>query len=90
MRYIVSWALNQATFDAATRRFLQTGGMPPQGVTMLGRWHGMNGRGFAIAESDDAKALYTWFAQWIDVIQLEVTPCVEDTDAGAVMQSLNK
>ena len=24
---------------------------------MLGRWHGMNGQGFAISESNDAKAL---------------------------------
>ena len=57
---------------------------------MLGRWHGMNGRGFAIAETNDAKALYSWFAGWIDVLQLEITPCVEDADAGAVLQSLKR
>ena len=71
----------------AVARFLETGGAPPKGVTMLGRWHGMDGRGFAISESTDAKAMYQWVAQWADVLQLTVTPCVEDADAGAVMAS---
>ncbi len=41
----------QGTFNAAVARFLETGGAPPEGVKMLGRWHGMNGQGFAISES---------------------------------------
>jgi hypothetical protein len=31
----------------------QFGSAPPEGVKMLGRWHGMNGQGFAISESSD-------------------------------------
>ena len=57
MKYIVSWTLPQGTFNAAVARFLETGGAPPQGVKLLGRWHGMSGAGFAITESDDAKAM---------------------------------
>jgi hypothetical protein len=55
---------------------------------MLGRWHGMSGQGFAIAESDDPKALFLWQAQWADVLALTVTPCLEDADAGAVLATL--
>src|SRR5258705_9448805 len=55
---------------------------------MLGRWHGMNGQGFAISESSDPKAMYRWVAQWSDLLQLTVTPCLEDADAGEVMASL--
>jgi hypothetical protein len=90
MKYIISWTVPQATFNAAVARFLETGGAPPKGVTMLGRWHGMNGQGFAISESTDAKAMYQWVAQWSDVLSLTVTPCVEDADAGAVMASLGE
>ena len=92
MKYISSWTVPQNTFNAAVARFLQTGGAPPKGVTMLGRWHGMDGRGFAISKSTDAKAMYEWVAQWADVLQLTVTPCVEDADAGrsdGVIKALN-
>jgi hypothetical protein len=44
MKYISSWTVPQSTFNAAVARFLETGGAPPKGVTMLGRWHGMNGQ----------------------------------------------
>jgi hypothetical protein len=90
MKYIVSWALPQATFSAAVARFLETGGAPPKGVELVGRWHGMSGQGFAITESNDAKAMYQYQAQWADVIAMSVTPCLEDADAGAVLASLGK
>lgn len=32
-------------------------GTPPKDVEIPGRWHGMSGQGFAIAESSDAKAM---------------------------------
>jgi hypothetical protein len=50
----------------------------------------MNGQGFAISESTDAKAMYRWVAQWSDLLPLTVTPCVEDADAGEVIASLSK
>lgn len=89
MKYIISWTLPKGPdYNTATERFLKSGGMPPAGVAMLGRWHGMDKRGFAVAESSDPKALYTWMAQWADVLDIAVTPCLEDKDAGAVLQSL--
>ena len=90
MRYIASWLLPQATFNAAVVRFLETGGAPPKGVQVLGRWHGMGGQGFAIAESDDAKALFLWQTQWADLLPMSITPCLEDADAGKVLASLGK
>ena len=90
MKFITHWTVPQGTFNAAVARFLETGGAPPPGVQMLGRWHGMNGAGFAISESNDPKAMYLWQAQWADLLPLTVTPCLEDADAGAVMASLGK
>jgi hypothetical protein len=88
MKYIVSWTLPQATYRAALNRFLATGGLPPAGVKLIGRWHGMNATGFAVAETTDAKALYRWVAEWSEFILIQVTPCLEDADAGAVLQTL--
>ena len=90
MKYIVSWTLPQVTFRAAVGRFLEAGGMPPAGVKLVGRWHGMNGGGFAVVETTDAKALYAWVAEWADVLALDTTPCLEDADAGAVLQGLKR
>jgi Protein of unknown function (DUF3303) len=54
------------------------------------RWHGMNRQGVAISESNDAKAMYLWQAQWADLLPMNVTPCLEDADAGAVLASVGK
>ncbi len=88
MKFIVSWQLPSSTYNDAVARFLESGGMPPEGVTLVGRWHGMNGTGFAVAESDNPKALYEYQAQWQDLMPIQVTPCLEDEDAGAVLGAL--
>ena len=88
MKYIVSWTLPHVTFRTAVGRFLEAGGIPPKGVKLVGRWHGMNGRGFAVVETTDAKALYAWVTEWSDLLALETTPCLEDAEAGAVLQGL--
>jgi hypothetical protein len=90
MKYIVSWKLPQATFTVAAGRFLQAGGLPPAGVKLIGRWHGMSGNGFAVVETSDAKALYAWVTEWADLLPIETTPCVEDAEAGAVLQNLKR
>jgi Protein of unknown function (DUF3303) len=90
MKFMVSWTVPQGTFNAAVARFLETGGAPPEGVKMLGRWHSLNGHGFAISESSDPKAMYRWVTQWADLLPLTVSPCLEDADAGEVMASLPK
>jgi hypothetical protein len=53
MKYISSWKISPGTMNAAIKRFLETGGAPPEGIKMLGRWHGMNGQGFAISEATE-------------------------------------
>lgn len=88
MKYILIWTLSPGSYDATVARFLETGAPPPTGVRLLGRWHGMSGQGVAILESDDPKALYELRAQWSDLLELSITPCLEDADAGAVLAGL--
>lgn len=88
MRFISTWTFPPGQLNAAIKRFLESGGKPPEGVKMLGRWHGMDGRGFAIAEATDTKAMYQWYVEWADVLDLTVTPCVEDAEMGPILAAL--
>jgi hypothetical protein len=88
MKFLVIWTLPSGTFRAGVDRFLSTGGMPPTGVKMLGRWHGVTGRGVALAETSDAKELFVWLAEWQDVLSFEVVPCVEDAEGAEVLKGL--
>ena len=90
MKYLLIWNLSPGTYKATVARFLETGGAPPKGVKMLGRWHGMSGQGVAISECDDPKAMFEWRARWADLLEMTVTPCLEDADAGAVMGAMAK
>jgi hypothetical protein len=90
MKFLTTWKIHPGSHNTAIARFLETGGAPPPGVRILHRWHGANGTGVAISESDDAKAIYLGLAQWTDVLDLNITPCVEDADAGVALASLGK
>jgi hypothetical protein len=90
MKFIVSWTIPKASVAVSEARFLKTGAPPPAGVKMLGRWHGMSGGGVLIAETDDAKALYSWLAFWNDLLEFHTTPCVEDAEAGEVMSTIKR
>ena len=56
MKYLVQWTSSQESARAAAERFLQTGGKPPDGVTQLGRWFGLNGTGCARAARGHSSA----------------------------------
>jgi len=90
MKFIVKWHIPKGSVVQSEARFVSTGAPPPPGVTMIGRWHGMSGGGVMIAETSDAKALYSWLAYWNDLLEFETTPCVEDAEAGAVLASVRR
>ena len=65
--------------DTVHQRFKETGGTPPPNVTMLGRWHSIEGnRGILVAESDDPSAIAKWLNDWTDLVSFEVTPVLSD------------
>lgn len=90
MKFISTWTIPPGNVNPAIERFLKTGGKAPEGVKMLGRWFGMDGRAFAVSEATDVKAIYQWYAEWADLLELTVTPCVEDAEAGPVLAALAK
>ena len=90
MKFMVSWSLPHDSYRAAVSNFLKAGGLPPANVKLIGRWHGMSGKGVAIVETTDPKALYTWVAEWMEFLPIETTPVLEDADAGAVLGGMFK
>lgn len=89
MKYMISFSLTSNTFKERVRRFLATGGGPPKGVTMHGRWHSIDGaKGFLLASSDDPKLMLQWVGEWADLIEFQTLPVLDDEEAAAVMKKL--
>jgi hypothetical protein len=65
--------------DEAIARFKKTGGAPPKGVKLLGRWtHADLGGGCDLLECDDVIALGEFAYMWSNLMDLTITPVVED------------
>jgi uncharacterized protein DUF3303 len=90
MKYLVQWSVPPQTMRPAVERFLQTGGKPPDGVTQLGRWFGMNGKGCSVVEADDPKGVFSLVSEWQEFLEIEATPALEDDAAGEVLAKLFK
>ena len=89
MKYMVAFPLTKDTFKARAVRFLDNGGQPPEGVTMLGRWHALGGdEVFVLAETDDPRMLYKWAIGWADLIDFKVVPVIEDDDVAPILREL--
>jgi hypothetical protein len=79
MLFIVSWSISSANRNSAIGRFLKTGGAPPAGVNMLGRWHAVGGAsGFGVAEASDPAAIQKWVLEWSDLMTMEVQAALTD------------
>ncbi len=78
MKYLLHWKLPLAEFSSSATQFLETGAMPPPGLDFVGRWGGLPGEGFAIADCEDPAEVDRYQSRWGDLVDLEVTPYVED------------
>jgi len=73
------WTPDTKARAEAIARFRNTGGPPPKGAKLLGRWTRADfSGGFDLLESDDAKALAEFALMWSDLMQLTMVPVLED------------
>jgi hypothetical protein len=89
MKFMLTFTLKPETQgrDEALARFQETGGQPPAGVKLLGRWTAADfSGGFDLLESDDAAALTEFALLWSDLMELKLVPVVEDAELSAVLQ----
>lgn len=86
MLFHISYQIAPNARNDAQSRFKDTGGGPPEGVTMVGRWHKAAGLGgFLIAETSDPVALGKWMQEWTDLLEFDVTPVTDDEQVMEVL-----
>ena len=89
MLYIITFALTTRDYAARVGRFLETGGPPPAGATMAGRWITLgHDRGFMLVESDDPGSTFRWTSEWADLIDFEVHPVLENAKVAEILGSM--
>lgn len=89
MKFMLSfaWKPDRKAQAEGIARFQKTGGQPPKGVKLLGRWtradfHG----GYDLVESDDARALCEFALMWSDLMDLTIVPIVEDAELSEALK----
>jgi len=86
MTFMITYKILPAHRDAAQQRFKQGGGLPPEGIKMIGRHHKADGSGgFTLCESDDVVALAKWTQDWSDLLEFETSPVLDDKQFGIVL-----
>jgi hypothetical protein len=86
-----TWSPDTKTRAEGIARFLKTGGLPPAGAMLLGRWTRVDfSGGYDLIESDDPKALAEFALMWSDLMHIEILPVLEDQSAAEVLQKITK
>jgi len=86
-----SWKPDTKTQEDGIARFRKTGGLPPKGATLVGRWTRADfSGGFDVIETDDPKALAEFSLMWSDLMHLEISPVLEDAPLAEVLQRVGK
>ena len=91
MLFLITWSCVPEQRNAAIDRFLKTGGQPPEGVKLVGRWHAVGPiTGFALAETTDCGLLQRWVLDWSDLFAMEVYPAVTDEQLGTTLAAMKR
>ena len=93
MKFIMSfeWQPDTKTRSEAISRFRRTGGQPPKGAKLLGRWTRADfSGGYDLLETDDPQALAEFALLWSDLMQLTIVPVLEDAPLAEVLDRVVK
>ena len=86
MLYVTMYSWKPENRKAIVARFMETGGQPPPGVKLLGRWTATGGgRGFTVTESDDPVAVSKFAYQWNDLMEFVTIPVINDEQLAKVL-----
>ena len=85
------WNPDTETRAEAVERFRKTGALPPEGVKLLGGWTRADfSGGFDLLETDDAKKLFEFAYKWGTLMELEITPVLDDQELKAALENATK
>ena len=81
-----AWTHSPTARNETILKFMATGGMPPDNVKMVSRYHNIDGSGgFAICETDDAGALGSWALDWNGLLDIKITAIMDDETISSVL-----
>ena len=81
MKFMLTFTMKPDKRNEAIARFMKTGGQPPKGVKLLGRWTRSDiSQGYDLLESEDTAALTELALQWSDLMDMQIVPVVEDKE----------
>ena len=86
MLFKLAWTHTPEARDTTVKKFMATGGMAPEGVSMLSRYHNLDGTGgFAILDTTDSAALADYALDWNGLIKIEITAIMDDETISSVL-----
>ena len=86
MLFKLAWNHTPQARNETIKKFMETGGMPPEGVELISRYHNLDGTGgFAILESTNASALADYALDWNGLIKIEITAIMDDDTITSVL-----
>jgi hypothetical protein len=86
MLFHITYEIGPACRGDAQAIFQETGGLPPEGVEKVGRWHCSAGpKGYIVASSNDAEAIALWLQAWTKLMRFDLSPAVEDEQFARVI-----
>jgi len=86
MLFKLAWTHTTEARNETIKKFMETGGMPPEGVELISRYHNVDGTGgFAILESTSAAALADYALDWNGLIKIEITAIMDDETITTVL-----
>ena len=86
MLFKLAWTHSPEARNETIKKFMETGGMPPEGVELISRYHNVDGTGgFAILESTSAASLADYALDWNGLIKIEITAIMDDETITSVL-----
>jgi hypothetical protein len=88
MKFMLTFTIKPETKgrDEAIARFKKTGGQPPKGATLIGRWTAADfSGGFVLLESESVAALTEFSLMWSDLMEMRIVPVIEDASLAEVL-----
>lgn len=89
MKFMISWKIAPGHHKPAGEAFLRAGAPMPKGLTLIGRWHAPgSANGWAVVEGQEPAGLAQHAAEWGNLLELQITPVIEDADAAKALASV--
>jgi Protein of unknown function (DUF3303) len=86
MKVMATWSAKSGQYAEAVNRFFAGQAVPPDGLTLLGRWHSADiGSGFVLFETNDPTLIFRNSVRWADVLDLRVSIVFDDSEAAPIL-----